>query len=321
MDLPEDAISKIFVETRRVKTAIQRLTWLKGPDGYEKDYCLAAGILGPPRTGKTRIAKHFKAICEKGRPATAVPPIVYVEVTSGCSPKSVSTDVLAQLGDPNPDYGTLAEKCNRAEDAIRRHSVELIMLDEVHRLVDTDTRKVKRDVATWFTDLLNRRACPMAFLGETSAERIFEHNDYADGRTLGVVYVTPYDWGNQEDRKEFREIMQAIDANLGMPEQSGLHEVATALRIYNFGRGLLGQCTRLIKVARMLARDQSRPCLTHDIFADTVDALRIGVARNLPNPFRLTNPAPLPSASMHAEEEAPAEVKEKPKAKPGKKAV
>lgn len=279
-----DAISDIFVDTSRTKMAFERMDQLMDR-GWETNFCRALLLLGPSRCGKTHILKEWRrrrTITEPGFKA------VVTEVPSACTLKGMAAQLLEDLGDPDPDYGTQNDKTRRIHDIGK--DCHLIIIDEVQRLIDEKTERVKNDVANWLTNLLNRRICPLLLVGERQAEKVFNGNMYLEGRTLGQVPVDPYDWHNKEDRNGFRVFLNLVEGKLGMPQASGLGDSDTALRIHSYSGGRVGQATLLIDEARSLARRGGRPMLTHDLFAEAVDLLRVGAARGKANPFRIEKP-------------------------------
>ncbi len=284
--LDPGAMSSIFVETRQARVAFQRIDELM-KHGWERDYCRALVLLGLARSGKTHLVhRYVEDRLEKDPGDREVPRIVIVEVPAGCTLKSFATEVLRALKDPDPEYGSQVDRTGRIAAAVRLHGVQLLVFDEVQRLIDADTEKVKTTVAVWVTGILNRRVCPLLLVGERKAERVFAGNKQLEGRTLGQVDITPFSWADEEQRYEFASILHQIDTELGLPDISGLGKLQTAMRIHEFAEGLLGQAARLIGHARTIAQRLGRPKITWDILEQAVDELRVGASRGLANPFR-----------------------------------
>lgn len=288
------AISQAFVETRRVRKAFQRIDELL-EHGWEDSYCRGLLLLGHSRAGKTHIVNNYIRLRSQELPDNAERPrFLKVEVQAGCTLKILATDLLIALDDPDPEGGSQADKTRRVAEAIERAGLDMLVIDEVQRLIDGDTDKVKRDVANWITGLLNRRLCPLLLVGERKATRVLEDNMHLKGRTFGEEELTPHSWSDTEDRQEFRAILHVLDGMLDLPEKSGLGTNETALRIYCYAEGLLGQAATLVSHAAVVARRDGRPCLTHDILAQAVDELTVGEDKQSPNPFRteVRNPSP-----------------------------
>ena len=289
------SISTVFVETGRVQYAFARIDELVD-EGWEDDNCRALLLLGHSRAGKTHIVNNYMRIRATEQPDDAKRlRILKLEVQSGCTLKIFATDLLIALGDPDPGRGAQAEMTRRIAEALTKAEYDLLIIDEVQRLIDADTDKVKRDVANWITGLLNRRLCPLLLVGELKAEWVFQDNRHLKGRTFGKVVQTPYDWAHEADRQEFCAVLHLLEGKLGLPMKSGLGQMATAIRIYAYAGGLLGEAATLITHATVVARRQSRPCLTHDILAQAVDELGIVQRKEDSNPFRseVVNPRPI----------------------------
>lgn len=281
-----NAMSSIFVETRQARAAFLRIDELM-EHGWERNYCRALVLLGLARSGKTHLIYHYvEERLGKDWENKAVPPIVIVEVPAGCTLKSFATEVLRALKDPDPEYGSQVDRTGRIAAAVERHGVQLLVFDEIQRLIDADTEKVKTTVAVWVSGILNRRVCPLLLVGEPKAEQVFVGNKHLEGRTLGQVDITPFDWADEAQRYEFASVLHQIDTQLGLPELSELGKLRTAMRIHEFAEGRLGEAARLIGKARTIARRLGRPKITYDILEQAVDELRVGESRNLPNPFR-----------------------------------
>lgn len=302
----QGALSKLFVESSRTRRAFERIDELI-ENGWEEHFCRALLLLGPSRAGKTRIVNRFRA--ERSRPVEEGGKgwkIVAVEVPSNCTLKAFATNLLTVLDDPDPEFGSEADRTRRIAERVDELEVDLIIIDEVQRLIDADTDKVKRNVANWLTALLNKRVCPLLLVGEQTAERVFDGSMHLQGRTLGQVPVDAYDWAVEQDQKEFRGFLHMVEGQLGLPEPSGLGKMETALRIHAFAQGLLGQAVTLVGQARTIALRKDRPCITHEILAQAVDELRIGRARSGTNPFRVASvKAAAPAGQDVADAEVP----------------
>ena len=293
-----ESLGNIFVRTTIVQGAFNRLDQL-ALTGWQVDTSAALLISGESGTGKTRAVKEWVQFRQtehlKGYDGMHA---VYVEVPPKCSLRGLASQILLTLGDPTPDYGSETELTRRVAETAEREQVDVIILDEIQRLIDEGTGKVKKDLANWVTSLINKRACLLVFLGEPHSARIFGSsavslvNGHAQRRTSGEYRMRPYDWSDSEQRKEFRVIMSNLDRELGFPESSSLSATDTSIRLHAFSQGRLGFAAQLITTARFLAERANMPRITHDAFADAVDQLRFGEVKKEPNPFRMFTPQP-----------------------------
>jgi hypothetical protein len=267
-------------------------------------------MFGPSGSGKTRIVREWtKSRAAKAEKEGGALNVVVVEVPPGCTLKSMASELLMVLGCPKPDYGSQTERTRRVAELAELNKVDLIVFDEIQRLIDVDSHKVKKDVANWLTGLLNRRVCPLLLVGEPHAELIFQGDDagqkniYLERRTMGEVPITPYDWNDLQARLEFRSILHVLDQELGMPERSDLGTVETALRIHAFTHGRVGLVTRLLSEAKRVAQAAGLSRVTKDTLADAVDVLRIGSDKQEPNPFRMETVLPGGAAPAHVRDD------------------
>lgn len=276
-----EMLSNIFYQTDRTRRAFEAIEEAI-EYGWELNYCKATRMFGPPGTGKTQAVTYF----EKTRCKEKDWKLLTIEVAPGSNPRKFGGNVLARLGDPSPDYGSEGEKLERAKDAVNKQGYDLLVIEEVHRLIDNKTDRVNHAVGDWITGFLNWAACPLLLVGEPSAERVLAGNAMLNQRTFPGCVMTPYDWGIEQDQDDFRKTLHAIDVNLGMPERSGLGKVDMAQRIYSFSGGLLRPAVDLIATARRRARKLGLEKLTHDVLAQAVDEYLAVRPPGQINPFR-----------------------------------
>lgn len=289
-DRNPDALSNIFFQTSRTLKGFEAIEEVI-KFGWERKYCKATRLFGEPGTGKTHIATYFEQIkCGEGGWK-----VLTLEVAPGLTPRMFGEQFLEGLGDPSPAFGSPAEKLSRAGQAVRAQGYDAIILEEFHRLIDDKTDKVNLAVGHWVTGFLNLRVCPLVLMGEPGAERVLRDNKMLKQRTFPGCVITPYDWGVEQDRQEFRTTMHAIDVELGMPERSGLGTMETAHCIYTFSEGILRRAVDLVAKSRRRARQLGLQKLTHEVMAETVEEfLAVGPA-GVHNPFR---PGAAPSVDI-----------------------
>jgi hypothetical protein len=281
----------LFYETGRARAAFKAIDNLL-KRGWEKKYCKGLVILGVPGTGKTHILSAYEE-----QHADTVR-MLTVEVGPKGDLPSFVTDLLIALNDPAPVHGTVSERTRRANSALEKYQPDLIAFEEFHRLIDGKTDKVNDDVGKWITAFLNDRICPVLLVGEPSGRRVIETNTMLKQRCVPQYELTPFDWGIDEDRTDFRAILHAVDGALGFERMSGLSKVDTAQRIYAYCRGLTRLAVDLVAEARQLARDRELPCLNNEVLALAVDRYQAGEVGLPENPFRTEKPptaTPAPS--------------------------
>ncbi|MBK3801405.1 AAA family ATPase [Azospirillum brasilense] len=290
------AFRDVYAATRRAEEAEERIRDLHLSHGTgQEGHCLL--LVGPPGAGKSVALRRYAArhpdVEEELRTRR---PILGIEVPPGCTLRSLARTMLAALGDVAPSRANQVEATKRVHTLLRACGVGLVMMDEAHRLIHTDTDRIAYDAADYIVGLLNTNLCPIVLAGQPHIERVVTTNAQLGRRSVGEVYIGAYEWEDKDQREEFRLILSAFEQALHLPFPSRLGSAETALRIHHFSRGLLGPAALLIEEAFKLALDRSLGALSHPLFAEVVDRLRIGDGRRLVNPFVVEALAPAPAA-------------------------
>jgi hypothetical protein len=278
--IPEDALSRVHVPTSRTNMAFERLQDFLA-NAREMDSNRSLLVLGDSGTGKTHLIKRWLADEQAKNPDFRA---YLSEVPPDCTVPGLAARILEDLGDPDPEYGQINARTSRIVTYAR--DLDVMLIDEYQRLVQGKTERIKGIVSIWIASLLNNRhGCPIILAGERSALQVFlpdqefGSKDYIARRTLGPVFINPWDWNHEPDRTEYRGFLHTMDGHTGLA-RSDLHHEETALRFHVHSRGRPGQTVRLITEARTIARRRGRPKLTYDILADAVDRLSFGTEAN-----------------------------------------
>lgn len=296
------------VPVARVRRVLKRIRQLHDAHGTgrEANVLLIVGLTG---VGKSVVAHHYEEfypsyeIDEGGEIITCFP-VLIVEVPVNCTLKGLAGAILTTLRDVAPTKGTQVEWTRRAVGKLKKHRVEILILNEFHHLVHSDTDEVIEESAEYIKALLNTNTCQILLIGQPKGTRILRPDGQNDRRSKGVLFIEPYDWSNEQDRKEFRIVLNELEQHLGLPERSALGGYEMALRIYNACRGLPGYATRLLEQALWIAMDEELPCLSMPILARAAEELRNPNQRRWFNPFLENAPTtPVAPAKIGDEEE------------------
>jgi Cdc6-like AAA superfamily ATPase len=133
---------------------------------------------GQPGTGKSTLVQSYAATWARYETAHGTKlPIFYVETPSPATVKGLAARLLQALGDPAADHGTLWSMNTRLVHFIHTCEVQLIILDDFHHLIDTETNRVLNQVADWLKVLIKETQVPFLVVGvEGSVTRILEAN-------------------------------------------------------------------------------------------------------------------------------------------------
>jgi hypothetical protein len=102
--------------------------------------------------------------------------------------------------------------------------VEIIIIDELQHLIDTDTLRVISKAADWLKQLINEINLPIVFGGVESASNIFLHDEQLGSRFPERHIYQPFDYETPESIKEFRAYVRNIEKELPLSGASRLYD-------------------------------------------------------------------------------------------------
>ncbi|MFC3691554.1 ATP-binding protein [Chenggangzhangella methanolivorans] len=295
------AVKAIRINTDRTSDLVSKIRlFMRSATGGAESSC--ASLTAPTRGGKTTIINTFRAAFEPEPSSTSDQmPIVYVEVPSSATPKTLGRATLERLKDINPDRGDGDYKRLQITKGLRKRGTRLLIFDEMQRLVERDRGKVSYKVADWIQGLINdsQGECSFLLVGTTRSRRIYEANGHLVGRNDFHFEIQPYKRESEdpEDWKRYRAYLAHFDQQLrdhaGFAV-SDLHKSDLARRIHAASLGYPGATAKLIQTAAvdsLLNRGGER--LDLEAFATGFDRLwRYSEAAKM-NPFSASR-SPLP---------------------------
>jgi hypothetical protein len=203
-------------------------------------------------------------------------PVLYVSVPEVANLKDFYSEILVCLGEENP-RGTVSSMRPRLVKAIKNAGVELIVIDELQHLVDTENDRVKRNVANAIKRLLDVLKLPMVLAGMDESKRIFGPSLETKRRTDWCFDIRPYDRRSDEDSNAFNQFLVQYDAALVergcFKKLSCLSDPTRAARIHYAARGAVGHVGRLIKAAGTIAIEARFPFIADEHLAAACDAI------------------------------------------------
>ncbi len=265
-DLPADALGRVFAHTRYSKAAFEHLDALMAV-GMDRNHAWGAAFLGEARLGKTSLMAEYLRSCLRGENGRKPLKHLYVRLTSETKPTNIAYTTLEWLRDPSPGYGGSAQRSTRVWSAIERRGFDIVIFDEAHYLVNSDTLTVEEKGAAWFNELLNQRRCPLVLVGYERLGHAIRRNPSLDGRIRPFPASKPLDWSDLDDLNEAAYVLSRLEGQLGFPEPSNLASRQVASRICHLCHGRMGLFARFLTDARQTARTRKHSCLTaEDLF-------------------------------------------------------
>jgi hypothetical protein len=299
-DVPDEALGLIFADTSQTKAVFRGLDKL-----FEiprtANHAWGAAIIGPARLGKTSLIREYLSRCAEKDVADRRGPDkcthvvrkplrhLYVQLAPGTNLNNICSQTLAAMGDPDPTYGNRETRTRRVDDVLRDGKLDVVIYDEVHNLVDTDTLRVEQKAAHWISGRLDQGRCPMVLIGYTSLSEVLRRNPFLSGRLKPMPPLRAYAWDNAEDLADFRYVLSVLDGQLGFTISSDLADEGRARRLCYATSGLLGLLEKLLMHARGLAHDDRHSCLTDAILRQAVEDERAMGLGLYFNPFEVTD--------------------------------
>jgi hypothetical protein len=198
-------------------------------------------ILGHTGAGKSTLFKTYekkyprikkgKSIGGSHAEYTSIP-VLRVELDANSSPLNVASKMLEAMGDPLYHRGTEKNLTSRLKHFLVIAEVELIILDELQHLINTETKRVISKAADWLKQLLNDMGLPIVFGGIAGeASRIFEHNQQLDERFPHKEVLHGFKYSTNDEQREFRGFLKSIDLQLPLPDRSKIYDPYLAEKI------------------------------------------------------------------------------------------
>lgn len=279
-------LKSAFVATRRASEILAFLARLQvvGNNGGPAEIVM---ILGPSRSGKTRVLEHHRDLHKRPDDPDrgTVNRVVIVDGQTTSTPRSMAAAILRALGDDILGRENEADFTSRIVHLLKEQQCGLLVMDEVHQLIDRDNGKVQHKAANWLRLLANQSPCPLVLCGQPHVEEVVASDVQLRERLKRVFYIDALSWEHQESRIEFKGFLHALEQALELPQPSNLRSDWLALRIHYQSGGLFGRAARLVQEAYEQALLADAPSLSPSHFAEAVRLKRLkGDAGNL-NPF------------------------------------
>jgi hypothetical protein len=249
--------------------------------------CMFIG--GPPGAGKTTLQNDYL----RGFPRSVREHVIHAPVLCGRVPnratdKTLVTELLLRLEDPAAEKGSSYNQTTRLKRFIKACGVRLIILDEFQHFLDKDSLRVLKTVSDWLKNLIDEAEVPIVLIGIPYAVEILDApgNEQLQRRFAVRATLDSFGWNTQDERREFRAFLKAVDDQLPLNEPSHLADPLTAFRFYCATNGRVGKVMKIVRRATELALDQGLEHLPLDILADAYDDRLREDYPDRDNPFR-----------------------------------
>jgi len=249
--------------------------------------CMALeGLTG---TGKTTLIRRFASVFPRRETVDGTTvPVFYLETPSPATVKIMASTMLEQLGDPAAHMGTIGSLNSRLIHLLKACQVELVIMDDFHHLIDTETDRILAKVSDWLKVLIKETGIPFLVVGiEGKVERILQANAQLSRLFAARETLMPFAWlpEQQSTIQSLHIFVSTVEKSVGKPLTQAIPRTELLFRLYYSTNGVVGNMMNLLRYAVMLAEEQSFLALELDILAA---AFEKRMSKHLPgkqNPF------------------------------------
>lgn len=249
--------------------------------------CMA--LEGMTGAGKTTLIRRYAAEFPRRetRYGSAIP-VFYLETPSPATVKTMASVMLEQLGDPAAYIGEIGALNSRLISLLKACKVELVILDDFHHLIDTETDKVLAKVSDWLKVLIKETGVPFMVVGiEGKVERILRANPQLSRLFAARETLVPFVWQpeQQDTIHLFHLFVGTVEKSIGKNLTQSVPRTELLYRLFYSTNGVVGNLMNLLRYAVMVAEERSVPLLELDILAL---AFEKRLSKHLPekqNPF------------------------------------
>lgn len=260
----------------------QRLSRIAG-----EPQCMA--LEGQTGAGKTSLIRHYaSAFPRQETPFGSEIPIFYLETPSPATVKTMASAMLEHLGDPAAHLGTIGPLNSRLIKLLQACRVELVILDDFHHLIDTETDRVLAKVSDWLKVLIKETGISFLVVGvEGKVERILQANAQLSRLFAARENLLPFDWQpeKQSSIQSFSMFVGTAEKAIGKSLATDVPRIEMLYRIYYSTDGIVGNVMNLMRYAMMLSEDCGCPVLDLYLLSQSFEKRLAKHMRGKTNPF------------------------------------
>lgn len=260
----------------------QRLSRIAG-----EPQCMA--LVGITGTGKTTlIRRHATEFPRQETRYGASIPVFYLETPSPATVKTMASVMLEQLGDPAAHMGTVGSLNSRLIRLLVDCKVELVILDDFHHLIDTETDRILAKVSDWLKVLIKETGIPFLVVGiDGKVDRILRANAQLSRLFAARETLAPFQWKPDEQNTihAFHIFLNTIEKGIGEPLTQTTPRTELLYRIYYSTDGVVGNVMNLLRYAVMIADENAGEALELPFLSQAFEKRMSKHLRGKANPF------------------------------------
>jgi hypothetical protein len=209
-------------------------------------------LLGPSGVGKTTVLEEYIRNFKAPPLGAGSKPIIFVEVPSTPTPKSLGAAVLNAMGDKFAHRGSAEEKLFRIVVLLKGLRTELIVFDEAQHLVER--RRTPTGATTdWLKNLLNATRVAVVLAGLKRTEELLYSNEQLRRRFSATTYYDRFNIFKKGGAQSFGELLFSFQKLLPVPTLDFVTP-NMVMRFYHASYGLIDYLIMIVDRAVLLAQ-------------------------------------------------------------------
>src|SRR5262249_21939135 len=151
--------------------------------------------------------------------------------------KGMASKMLEKMGDPGYAHGRgrIDSLDSRLINHLHASKTELVILDDFHNLIDTETNRILAKVSDWLKALIKEAEIPFLVVGiEGQFEKILKANSQLSRLFSVREALHPFAWDTRKPSsiKEFACFIEYAEQALQMPLTKETRRVELLYRLY-----------------------------------------------------------------------------------------
>ncbi|SFF89668.1 TniB family NTP-binding protein [Neptunomonas qingdaonensis] len=231
-------IESLFVPTPTLKSLledIKRVRDIAEMTEYENEpTCIL--VMGETGTGKTEFIKQYqKKYPVRQESERTYKPVLVSGLPKSRHPKPVAAQLLRDLGDPlEGKGGDTHELTDRLVIQLKAAGTQLIIIDEFHHAIQTQSNQVVLDIADWIKMLINKAKIPIVLFGLPWSQYILDVGTELERRFNMRYELINYTMDTFEG---FQKFLQKVQEKLPIQPDQDLWRTEQAFRLFAVTQG------------------------------------------------------------------------------------
>lgn len=181
-------------------------------------------------------------------------PVLYLGTPSPVTVKGMAVHMLTCLGDPGAHRGTLQTMNARLIHYLKKCEVQLVILDDFHHLIDSETNKVLAKVSDWLKVLIKETGIPFLVVGiENTIDKILKANQQLSRLFAVRESLQPLSLDDEEEARKFAHFLTYAQEVVGMNLVYEIPRPEMLARMHYATNGVVGNIMNLLRFAAVLA--------------------------------------------------------------------